>query len=529
MLTSKFSKGESYVSTPLTEPTPLYGGLSKAEPIPWKAFGPLADPIKGISTLTQAPAAIAMQSVLTVVSTAVQGLADAEALHGHVPISLFALTIAQSGERKSACDGLATAAIKEVDQERERQYRLRVRMFEAELADFQKGKRRKSNSDFDVIEDIIRAPKLDLAPEPPLVPSLLISDVTIEGLHQRLQRGTPSVTVMTDEGGQFFGGHSMKRENALKTAAGFSKLWDGSPISKSRASSEPNVLYGKRVSLHLMIQPGVAQSVVGDPMMKDQGLLSRVLIAWPDSKIGSRQIMKDPSRVAAELEAKAMLLTFDGRITELLRIELPIHSETRADLDPRQLKLSDQARAILEVFYNRVEHASNKGEAYEYITGFAAKAPEMAVRIAGVQTLYADEHAPEITPEMMANGIAMMDWYLSEMLRVTNTGRPNEELCAAEELRLWLVDRWAGELINKRTMMKYGPGHLRDGNTLHLCIKKLVEHGWLASERGQQVIDGAKSNTHWRVVFQGADCMNAAGIEPVRECFRNAETILRGP
>ena len=113
----------------------------------------------------------------------------------------------------------------------------------------------------------------------------------------------------------------MKRENALKTAAGFSKLWDGSPISKSRASSEPNVLYGKRVSLHLMIQPGVAQSVVGDPMMKDQGLLSRVLIAWPDSKIGSRQIMKDPSRVAAELEAKAMLLTFDGRITELLRIE----------------------------------------------------------------------------------------------------------------------------------------------------------------------------------------------------------------
>jgi hypothetical protein len=38
----------------------------------------------------------------------------------------------------------------------------------------------------------------------------------------------------------------------------------------------------------------------------------------------------------------------------------------------------------------------------------------------------------------MSNGIAMMDWYLSEMLRVTDTGRPNEELSAAEELRKWV-------------------------------------------------------------------------------------------
>jgi hypothetical protein len=261
-------------------------------------------------------------------------------------------------------------------------------------------------------------------------------------------------------------------------------------------------------------------------MMKDQGLLSRVLIAWPDSKIGSRQITKDPSRLAADIEAKAMLVTFDGRITELLRIELPIHSETRADLDPRQLKLSDQARAILEVFYNRVESASNKGEAFEYMTGFAAKAPEMAVRIAGVQTLYADEDALEITAEMMANGIAMMDWYLSEMLRVTNTGRPSEDLCAAEELRLWLVDKWAEKFIDKRTMMKNGPGHLRDGNTLHLCINKLAEHGWLVRETGLQVINGARSKTYWRVVRQGGDGGNAAGIERVRECFRNAETIF---
>ena len=500
MLTKEFSKGGSYVSTPLIEPTPLFGELRKAEPVPWAALGPLADPIRAIATLTQAPAAIAMQSVLAVVSTATQGLADAEALQGPVPISLFLLTIAQSGERKSACDGLATCAIKDVDQERERQHRYKKREFEARLLEFQKGQRRRPRNDFDVIEGDLTDPKVDLAPEPPLVPTILISDVTIEGLHRRLETGTPTVAVMSDEGGQFFGGHSMKRENALKTAAGFSKLWDGASFSKSRASSEPCVLYGKRVSLHLMIQKGVAQDVVGDPMMKDQGLLSRVLIAWPDSKIGSRKIRKDPAYIAAAIKSKAVLLTYNERIKELLNHELPIHPETRADLDPRALKLSDLARVKLEAFYNRVEYASNKGEAFEYMTGFAAKAPEMAARIAGVQTLYADEGATEITEEMMSNGISMMEWYLSEMLRVTDTGRPNEELRAADELRQWLVKGWAEEFIDKRTMIKNGPGHLRDGVTLDACIKKLVEHGLLVRETGRQMINGSNSRTYWRVM-----------------------------
>jgi hypothetical protein len=70
---------------------------------------------------------------------------------------------------------------------------------------------------------------------------------------------------MTDEGGQIFKGH-MKRETHSKQPRVFQAL--GWSISKSRASPEPNALYGKRVSLHLMIQPGVVQSVVGDPMMK---------------------------------------------------------------------------------------------------------------------------------------------------------------------------------------------------------------------------------------------------------------------
>ncbi len=499
MLTNKFSKGESYVLAPQVEPTPLFGELRQAERVPWEALGPLAEPIKAISTLTQAPDAIAMQSVLTVASTATQALADVEALHGHVPLSCFALTVAQSGERKSACDSLATAAIDRIDQERGRQFRYDIRKFEVDKLEFQKGKRRKSN-DFDVIEDELPNPEDNLPPEPPLFPAVRISDPTIEGLTRQLEIGTPSVAVMSDEGGQFFGGHSMKRENALKTAAGFSKLWDGATLSKSRASAEPVLLCGKRVSLHLMIQPGVAQSVVGDPTMKDQGLLSRVLVAWPDSKIGTRVIRRNQEPSEAQEDAKSMLAKFDKRVTDLLTTDLPIHPDSRADLQPPVLSLSDLSREVLESFYNRVEAASREGEAFEYMTGFAAKAPEMAARIAGIQTIFADKDATEVSLDVMTNGVRMMEWYLLEMSRITDTGRPDEELCAANDLRLWLCRKWSEEYIDKRTMMKNGPGHLRDGNTLFRCIQKLEEHGWLVRGTGRQVIGGANSKTFWHVV-----------------------------
>jgi hypothetical protein len=500
MLTSKFSKGESYAITPQTDPTPLFGELRKADPVPYHALGALADPIRAIATLTQAPDAIAMQSVLTVASVATQALANVESLYAFGPISCFALTVARSGERKSACDTLATAAIARIDQERVRRFNREMRVFEADKLGFQKSQRRASNTGFNVIEDDLDDPDAGLPPEPPLFPAIRIGDPTIEGLFRQLEIGTPSVGVMTDEGGQFFGGHSMKNENALKTAAGFSKLWDGAPLSKSRASSEPTLLCGKRVSLHLMIQPGVAQNVVGDPVMKDQGLLSRILLAWPDTKIGARPIQRGRTHEENTERAKKDLAKFDARVTELLNLDLPIHPGTRSDLQPRQLDLSKEARLLLEAFYNRVEAASNQGQTFEYMTGFAAKAPEMAARIAAVQTIFTDELAREITAQVMTNGIDMMEWYLAEMSRITDTGRPDQDLCEAEKLRLWLMNNWREEFIDKRTMMKMGPGYLRDGNTLSRGIRKLEEYGWLVRGSGGQIIDGSNSRTFWRVV-----------------------------
>ena len=85
-------------------PQPLLREIPAGEAYPVHALGPLQAAVEAVQAMTLAPVAIPAQSALAVASLAVQGFADVETLGGPRPLSLYALTIARSGERKSACD-----------------------------------------------------------------------------------------------------------------------------------------------------------------------------------------------------------------------------------------------------------------------------------------------------------------------------------------------------------------------------------------------------------------------------------------
>lgn len=84
-------------------PQPLMREIPPGAPFPMEALGPLRQAVEAVADISQAPIAIAAQSALSVASLAVQGFADVETLGGDAPCSLFCLTIAESGERKSTC------------------------------------------------------------------------------------------------------------------------------------------------------------------------------------------------------------------------------------------------------------------------------------------------------------------------------------------------------------------------------------------------------------------------------------------
>jgi hypothetical protein len=262
--------------------------IPDAAPYPAEALGPLREPAEAIATATEAPLAMCAGSVLAVASLAVQGLRDVETLAGTAPASLFVLTVAESGERKSTADKMAMRGVRafEADlraghDEDLRSYRDASDIYEAER------KRIMGNKNADAASkraDLARLAK----PEPPLKPHIVASAPTVEGIVRHLPELRPSLGIMTEEGGGFIGGHAMRAENRLATCASLSSMWDGSPLDRWRAGDGVSCHVGRRFAAHVMVQPIAAEALLSDPMANGQGLLARFLTCRPPSTIEAR-------------------------------------------------------------------------------------------------------------------------------------------------------------------------------------------------------------------------------------------------
>ena len=68
----------------------------------------------------------------------------------------------------------------------------------------------------------------------------------------------------------------MQSENRQKTLAALNDLWQGNPICRTRAGEGSFTLHGRRLAVHLMVQPGVAHAFMADPIAADMGFSAPV-------------------------------------------------------------------------------------------------------------------------------------------------------------------------------------------------------------------------------------------------------------
>ncbi|MEZ5720983.1 MAG: YfjI family protein [Paracoccaceae bacterium] len=454
--------------------------------------------MEAVQGAVQAPIAIPAQSALSVASLAVQGFADVETLGGLRPVSLYALTIAQSGERKSSCDAPFMAALRDHEREQADAQRLEMESWrnrhalwkgdrEKILGEAKKGKGAKRTE----AEADLNA----LGPEPvaPVSPDRTVTEPTFEGLTRKFFEGHPSLGIFSDEGGQFLGGHAMNSDNRQKTLAALNDLWQGNPIRRTRQGEGSFTLYQRRLAVHLMAQPGVARDFMADPKTHDTGFLARFLICEPPSAIGTR--FHDNSR--RDLVA---LDRFGSRLLNILETALPMDPDTRA-LSPRRLPLAPEARVLLVRFHDVIEAQMAFGGDLEHVTGAASKAAEQAARIAGVLTLWRDLNATHVMAHDMAHGITLAQFYLGEAARLANAAAVSAETDRAERLRKWLVERWEYPEITLREALRYAPHRdLRDNVTLRKAITLLERTGWLAKLDVGTKIRGKARADAWRII-----------------------------
>lgn len=335
---------------------------------------------------------------------------------------------------------------------------------------------------------------LGAAPTPPLNYLLTVPEPTFEGLTRFLKEGQPSVGMFSTEGGQFVGGHAMSDDNKIKTAAGLSRLWDEGEARRSRQSEGTSIIRGRRLSVHLQVQPEVATRFFTDPALLDQGLLSRFLTTWPTSAIGLRP-WREPSE-----KSQDVIDGYRKRALEILRWPLPLVGSRKNEVSPPVLRLSAGATEAWLAFYNNCETKVAPGGPLECVTPLANKAPEHAARLATVLTLFQNLDAREIDAEM-TNGIYLVRFYLAEAVRIASLTRTDPDLLLAQRLLNWLQTLWVekNNLISLPDIYQRSLNAICDKATAERMVDILVSHNWLRPAPAGEV-NGTQRRQVWSIV-----------------------------
>lgn len=469
-------------------PMPLTQEMAAQEPYPADALPDIIrEAVIGYQSYGQQPLPIVAIAALANVSLASQGLADVardEALTG--PASLNFIVTADSGERKTSADKVFSKAAREWEKAKRlsmqaelKQAKILVDAYLATRAGViqqitSASKNGGTADQLAALQEALQGLDKD-APRLPIIPTLLFEDVTQEALIDELAKGHPSSALYSDEAAIVVGSHGFHPERCLRYFGLVNRLWDGNGYKRQRITSEGASFYGRRLTCSLMMQLSVLKALVNmaDGQSRNTGFLARVLLACPESTMGTR-FYKEPQSLDRVLEA------FHARIHALLEMELPVDQET-GELTPPLLSLTAEARQLWVAYYNETEAAiAAQGQFYS-IRDFAAKSAENAARLACNFHIFQYGADGEIGADVMHRAITIVEWHLHETLRVFNHIDTPEEVTHARLLLDWLK-RKNHRAVTASEIATHGPNPLRQREARHAALKTLCEHGYLREQ-----------------------------------------------
>ena len=487
-------------------PRPLFRPLTAPPSFPMEALGPtLSKAARAIESVVQCAGACAGNSVLAAAALTAQAVANVELPIGEgkvAPLSLDLLSVISSGERKTTADGYGLRVIREYEQElagieaQERAaYKLAVQVHKVQVAHAEK----QHKSDGGALTQALTA--IGAEPLPPLLSTIAPSgDSTIEGIYRIFEQGRPDLGIFSDDGATFLGGHSMKAEQKQATTAILCRYWDGAKVERIRGGDGVNVLFDRRLSCHLMVQPDVAAGFFNDRQFSDQGLLARFLIAAPEEMAGSRFRDDAPYRRAVR-QAGEDLRGYNWSLGKLLKRPIRWRDENNRALGVERglLCFTPAARARYVTHYNEIEALMAPGEALATIKPFASKLLEQAARIAGVITLVEQPEATTIEADIFDSAMVLARYYCGEALRLLESGYISPQLKEAESLRRWLHG-WASDVISLRQVYQLGPNAIREAKKARAVMGILEAHGWVIPLDDDAKIDGKRVKEAWAIV-----------------------------
>lgn len=409
---------ESLIS-PWPKPQPLTAKI-EPEAYPLDALpDTILEAVEEVAAFIKAPLPLVAGSALGALSLACQAHCDikrAERLTG--PTGLFMLSIADSGERKTTCDGFFTSAIRQYEAEQAELAAPLLKDHAAELAAWnaeregllsaikEAGKKDKPTQKLrDNLKELEHH-----KPEEPRIPRLILGDETPENLAYTLAKKWPSAGVVSSEAGVVFGAHGMSKDSVMRNMSLLNVLWDGGELSIGRRTSESFTVKDARLTVALQIQEATLREffIRSGTLARGTGFLARFLVAWPESTQGSRPFTDPP-------ETWPKLARFHQRITEILNTPAPLNDQ--GGLDPAMLTFTPAAKAAWIAFHDAIEaELKSGGELYD-VRDVASKTADNAARLAALFHGFSHSIGGAVDVDSFDSASRIAAWHLSEARR----------------------------------------------------------------------------------------------------------------
>lgn len=487
------------------DPIPLTQAATKVPIFPVDALpGPIADVVRGVSEATQTDQAMAGTSALSTLSGCTGGHAEIEIRGGwREPLNLYTSSIAAPGERKSAVQSAMLAPLFDVEQQladaglgARQEAQTRKEVAESAAEKMKRDAANKANTDgWDTaMADAIGAAQIASTIEVPAIPRIVADDITPEAAATLLAEQGGRLAIISAEGGIFdiiAGRYNGNVPNLDLWLKGHS----GDPLKIDRKNRPPEYVRRPAVTLGLMIQPEVLLTIAANRQFRGRGLLARFLYAYPESKVGRRQIAPQP--LAPDVRER-----YEKTVKDLA-------SGMAAWLgDPAVLTLTATAHEAIIAIETAVEPTLAGDGELAPLADWGAKYVGAIARIAGI--LHLAEHGAGKGPKtpvtaqtiLAANRIG--EYFKACAIRAFNE-MGTDRVTADAVYLLERIGRIGQEEVSERDLHVACKSRFKKKADLLPALDRLVEHGYLLPLPAAGPTGGRPASPRYRVHPRGTE------------------------
>lgn len=422
---------------------------------PLEAFpGFVFKTVENVHKTVLSPVPVASQSVLGYMSAIAQGEVDVLITPGlkAKPVSLFLLTGAVSGDRKTTTDNLVNAPLHAYDLQQQKEYDEEMVEYKSSMGVWKIKEKVAAKKLKKLLEDGNETTECEaeykaIKDDEPVQPErrqMIFGDKTFRGMTEVLPEHSASVCLLSSEAGYII-------KQLKQSIPQLNDLWDGDDITTNRVSGR-RIIRSPRATINWMVQPQYVEDLLlsSKSRARPSGFAARFLFCFPDSLQGYR--FKEPGEnKKPDLAGLHQLHETGNRLLQ----------KRKAGNNKRTV-LTIQNQYHFDQLYNDIEAELRYDGFFREFEDAGSNLLENIARMAALFHVFSGEYeqgSTEISVQHINAACSICTWHMKQFMNLFDKRAPAFQ--RATKLMSWLEEnqhrpRWRTG-FSCSLLLQYGP------------------------------------------------------------------------